>query len=338
MDRRAVIAFNLIVSLAIIAALLHLVGAEKVALELQKADPLLILFSIAALFAMDVLMSYRIKILLDAMKQKIRYIDILRSHFVGMLLADFTPSRTGYFATAGVLRYNYGVESDKALLSIFGPQIFDFAFKVAVGSAAILYLLSAFISPHDGWMLFLGAGLISVAVLVMLLVLFSKRFLSMFAFVRGFPVVAGLYDVVLKMQDSSHIVVSKTPHIIAIILLNWFFRALSWYFAGKAVGITIDFGFHELVFYMFLQPLLTMLEFAPSPTIAGMGLSESGATLVFSLFGVDPAKAATFGLLVRFKSTFLHLPAVPEALRMPDALAAEMEAKGKKEGDVILPE
>jgi uncharacterized protein (TIRG00374 family) len=322
MDKKIIILINLVISLAIVAALLHLVGIEKVALEIQKADPLLIILSIAALFAMDLLMSYRIKILLDAMNQKIGFLQILRSHFVGMLLADFTPSRTGYFATAAALRYNYGVESDKALLSIFGPQIFDFAFKVIVGSAAIIYLLSAFISPHDGWILFFGAALISIAVLVMLLVLFSKRFLSLFAFSRRFPIVSKFYDVVMKMQDSSHIVVNKTPHIIALIFANWFFRSLSWYFAGKAVGITVETGFHELIFYMFLQPLLTMLEFAPSPTIAGMGLSESGATLVFSLFGVEPAKAATFGLLVRFKSTFLHLPAVPEALKVPQGFKA----------------
>jgi hypothetical protein len=237
-----------------------------------------------------------------------------------MLIADFTPSRTGYFATAAALRYNYRVPSEKALLSIFGPQIFDFAFKVIVGSVGIIYLLSEFIDPADGWVLFFGAGLISISVLVMMLVLFSGKFLSLFGFIRSIPVASDLFGVVRKMQDSSHVIVKKTPHIIALILTNWFFRSLSWYYVGKAVGITIDSGFPELLFYLFLQPLLTMLEFAPSPTIAGLGLSESGATLVFSLFGVDPAKAATFGLLVRFKTTVLHLPAVPEALRVPQGI------------------
>jgi uncharacterized protein (TIRG00374 family) len=320
MDKKYLLILNLAFSLLIIAVLLRFVGTEKVAIEIQKADPVMIILSLCALFVMDLLMSLRISILLAEMGQRIGFIKILRSHFVGMLLADFTPSRSGYFATAAVLRYNYKVPADKALLSIFGPQLFDFAFKVLSGSIAILYLLSTFIDPQDGWLLFLGAALIGVAVVVMFLVLFSRRFLSLFAFVEKLPYISAAYGLVLKMQESSHVVVKKTPHITALILVSWFFRSLSWYFAAKALGITINPGFPEIVFYMFLQPLLTMLEFAPLPTIAGLGLSESGATLIFSLFGVDPAKAATFGLLVRFKTTLLHLPAVPEALRVPQGI------------------
>ena len=78
--------------------------------------------------------------------------------------------------------------------------------------------------------------------------------------------------------------------------------------------------FPEAVFYLFLQPLVTMLEFVPSPTIAGLGLSEGGSTLVFSFFGVGAAVAASFALLVRFKTTFVHLPAVPEAVRMHEKI------------------
>lgn len=320
MDKRLLLVINLAVSLALVGLILNTVGVGQVALELQNADLFLVLLSVAALFLMDISMSYRIKILLEGTGQKVRFLDILRSHFVGMLLADFTPSRAGYFATAAALRYNYGVPSEKALLSIFGPQIFDFAFKLIVGSLGILYIISVFIGPSEGWVLLAGAAVISMVVLVMLLVLFSARFLALFAFSRKLPLVSRFYEVVLKMQESSHVVVNHTPHIIALIGVNWFFRSLSWYFAAKAVGISVDTGFPEIVFYMFLQPLLTMLEFVPSPTIAGLGLSEGGATLVFSLFGISPAKAATFALLVRFKTTLLHLPAVPEALKIPNGM------------------
>lgn len=322
MDKRILLAINLAVSLALVAIILNMVGLGEVLSEIRNVDLSYVFLSLIALLLMDFSMSYRIKILLEGAGQEVRFPDILRSHFVGMLLADFTPSRAGYFATAAALRYNYGVPSDKALLSIFGPQIFDFAFKVIVGGMGILYIISVFIGPEQGWVLLAGAAVISAVIIVMLLVLFSARFLSLFSFAGKLPVLARFYEVVLKMQESSHVVVNKTPHIVALIFVNWFFRSLSWYFAGKAVGITVDSGFHEIVFYLFLQPLLTMLEFVPSPTIAGLGLSEGGATLVFSLFGVEPAKAAVFALLVRFKTTFLHLPAIPEALRIPEGVKA----------------
>ncbi len=340
MDRRIILAFNAAVSLALVALILNYVGLQQVLAELGRISWPLILISILSLFLMDIVMSYRIGMLLGDLGERPGFLSILKSHFVGMFLSDFTPSRTGYFATAAVLRYNYKVPSDKALLSIFGPQIFDFAFKVVSGSLAILYILFVFIGPGQGWMLIIGALVISAIVAVMLLTLFSRRFMELFRFAEKVPLVSKLYGTVLKMQDSSHIVVKRTPQILVLILISWACRSFSWYFAAKALGITVFTPFPEFLFYFFLQPLLTMLEFVPSPTIAGLGLSEGGATLVFSLFGVAAAKAAVFALIVRFKTTFLHLPAVPEAMRMPDALAAEkeMEEQGKKEGDVLIPE
>jgi uncharacterized protein (TIRG00374 family) len=321
MDRKTIfIIVNAAVSVALVAVLLQFVGVGDVLERIAGMDIAYLALSLLSLLGMDLIMSYRIQILLEDMKAGIRFIDILRSHFVGMLLADFTPSRAGYFATAAALRYNYGVPSEKALLSIFGPQMFDFAFKVVAGGLAILYLMFVFIGPGQGLVLIAGAFVVGAIILMMLLVLFSKRFLALFGFARKLPLVSSIYDVLVRMQDSSHVVVRKTPHIIALIMVSWVFRSLSWFFAAKAVGITLDTAFPEALFYFFLQPLVTMLEFVPSPTIAGLGLSESGTTLVFSLFGIPLAQAATFALIVRFKSTFLHLPAVPEALRVPHGM------------------
>ncbi|MEW6723271.1 MAG: lysylphosphatidylglycerol synthase transmembrane domain-containing protein [Candidatus Micrarchaeota archaeon] len=326
MKRKALLALNAAVSIALVAAILAVVGADKVLLELGGLDLSYVALSMLCILLMDLVMSYRISILLEEAGSPAGFIAILKSHIVGMLLADFTPSRSGYFATAAVLHYNYKVPADRALLSIFGPQIFDFAFKVVAGGLALLYLMAVFIGPGQGAVLLIGVAAILAAVVIMLLVLFSRRFLMLFSFAKKLPVASRLFDVVLKMQEGSHIVVKKTPHLIALIGVGWTARALSWYFAAKAVGIQLETPFPEVLFYFFLQPLLTMLEFVPSPTIAGLGLSEGGATLVFSLFGVGAAKAATFGLLVRFKSTLLHLPAIPEALKVPHAMNGKIES------------
>jgi uncharacterized protein (TIRG00374 family) len=340
MDRRLLLLVNAAVSLALVAVILEYVGLSQVVEAVAHIDWLLILLSVICLFLMDVVMSYRIRLLLRDMGVRLGFLDILRSHFVGMFLSDFTPSRTGYFATAAVLRYNYKAPADKALLSIFGPQIYDFALKVVSGSVAILYILFVFVGPGQGWILIAGAFVISAIIAVMLLTLFSRRFLGLFGFAARIPVASKVYGAVVKMQDSSHVVVKRTPELLLLIALSWSFRSFSWYFAAKALGITVPTPFPEPLFYFFLQPLLTMLEFIPSPTIAGLGLSEGGATLVFSLFGVQAATAATFALIVRFKTTFLHLPAIPEALRIPNALAAEkeMEERGKTQGDLLIPE
>ncbi|MFZ5501404.1 MAG: lysylphosphatidylglycerol synthase domain-containing protein, partial [Candidatus Micrarchaeota archaeon] len=151
MDRKILLAINAIVSIALVAIVLHLVGFSEVLGELAGVDIGLLLISMLFLLGMDMVMVYRIRMVLEEAGARAPFMGTLRSHFMGMLFADFTPSRTGYFATAAALRYNQGVPGDKALLSIFGPQIFDFAFKVITGSLAILYIMMVFIGPEQGW-------------------------------------------------------------------------------------------------------------------------------------------------------------------------------------------
>jgi uncharacterized protein (TIRG00374 family) len=318
--KKILIWLNALVSIILVILLLYLVGVGEVIRSLGGIDLVLLALSMLCIALMDLVMSYRIRFLLAESGVRIPFLPVLKSHVVGMLVADFTPSRAGYFATAAALHYNYKVPSDKALLSIFGPQILDFAFKVLVGGLGVIYLMAVFIGRGQGIALLAGVLVIGLVVIMMMLILFSKAFLSLFSFSSRLPVLSRLYGVVERMQESSHIVVSRIPHLVALLIVSWTFRSLSWFFAAKSLGISVPTPFPEVFFYFFLQPLLTMLEFVPSPTIAGLGLSEGGATLVFSLFGIPGAKAATFGLLVRFKTTFIHLPGVPETLRVPKEL------------------
>jgi len=323
MKRNVLLAVNIIISIILVSVILYYVGVTDVIQSLSSVNLWLLLLSVLFLLVMDLLMSYRIKIVLDYLKDGTSFINILKSHFVGMLSADFTPARSGYFATAGVLHYKYGVTSEHAMVSIFGPQIFDFALKLIAGTLGIIYILYRFIGPAQGWIIILGSVVMSLIVALMLLLLFSVRFLRLFSFSEKFPLVSSGYSLFVRMQDKSHAIVKKTPELLVLLLLTWSAKAISWYFVAKSVGITVNTEFPEVFFYFFLQPLVTMLEFIPSPTIAGLGLSEGGTTAIFSFFGVPAAVAATFALLARFKTTFVHLPAVPEAfetLRMDKKL------------------
>jgi uncharacterized protein (TIRG00374 family) len=305
---------NGIISLALIAIILNYVGLSDFIKTLGSVNLFMLFLGMVFLLIMDLVMSYRIKMLLDFSKNGIPFLDIIKAHFVGMLCADFTPARSGYFAAAGVLHYKYKVNSEHAMLSIFGPQIFDFGVKVTAGTVALLYLLYHFIGPGKGWIMIAGSVMLAAVIAVMMLLLFSERFLRMFSFSKRLPVAASAYGLFSRMQQNSHMVVKLTPQILVLIVFSWVAKAISWYFVAKSVGITVNTGFPEPLFYLFLQPLVTILEFIPTPTIAGMGLSEGGTTAVFALFGIPVAAAATFALLVRFKTTFVHLPAVPEAL------------------------
>ena len=311
---RLLFAINLIVSLVIVGLVLYFAGFNDVVGSLSSVNFYYIFLGIIAILVMDVIMSYRIHIILKEAGAPLEFFKIMKAHFVGMLLSDFTPSRAGYFAAAAVMHYKYDVPSEKALLSIFGPQIFDFATKLIAGGAAVLYILFVFIGPDKGWILILSTVIISIIIITMLLLLFSAKFLSYFSFFSKIPIASKIINLISKMQKSSKVIVKKTPHIIVLLLSSWIARAVSWHCVAKSIGIEVQTPFPEFFFYLFLQPLITMLEFVPSPTIAGLGLSEGGSTLVFSLFGILPAKATLFALLARFKTTLLHIVSVPEAL------------------------
>ena len=313
---KLILIVNAVISIIIVAIIICLVGFQQIVDELKHIDLSMLFLSILFLFFLDLTMSLRIDVLLKAMGINVKYLDILKSHFVGMLAADFTPARSGYFATAATLKYNYDVPSEKAMLSIFGPQIFDFALKLIIGTIGIFYIAYYFLHVDEWWMLSIGVIVMITIITIMLLTLFSKKFIRLFSFVEKIPVIHKFYAMIYRMQDHAHVVHRKTKEIISLMFVAWTFKAISWYFAAKAIGITVDTPFPEVFFYFFLQPLLTMLEFIPSATIAGLGLSEGAAAIVFPLFGVSAAKAISFALVVRFKTTLLHIIAVPEALKI----------------------
>lgn len=299
------IVLNLIVSIAILGGLLYLTGFEEFLKEIENLNWIYILISLAFLGVMYLGMALRIKVLLEEMGVKLKYADILFTHFSGMLLADFTPARTGYFGTAYILSKKHKVPGEKALLSILGPQILDFIVKVSAGTFGLFYLLGA--SGGGSIFIYSGSLVMLLIIAVMVLITFSKRFLGLFSFLEGFPVVSGIYKKIKDMQEHSYVIVDKLPVLIGILIITWISKAISWWAAAKAVGISIDFPIHEVFFFLFFQPLITMLEFIPSPTLAGMGFSEGAGILLLGLVGIPGYKANAFMLVARFKTIIFNI-------------------------------
>lgn len=315
--KNAVLAVDAAVSIAVLVAVAYLLGIDRLLSALAGTDPVLLLISILFLLVMDIAMAYRIHILLKDMGSGIRYGGALMSHMVGMLLADFTPARSGYFATVANLRYAYGVPSEKGLAAIMGPQVFDFALKVIAGTAGFFLLVLYAASPSDLWLVAASAMLMFLMISTMLLLLFSRRFLGFLFPLKQVPFAGKLVAVFERMQLHSGSIIRKTPELLVLLIVTWSAKAVSWYFVAKSLGISVGgLWFPEVFFYFLLQPMLTLLEFIPSPTIAGLGLSEGGGALVFSLFGVQPAIGAAFVLLARAKTMLINMVAVPETLRL----------------------
>lgn len=328
-DRAHFIA-ELIISVIIIGLLLHFAGFEEFLGYVEHINWWWLALGVILLVVMYFFMTVRIKILLDEMGVHTGWMELFRANLSGMLMADFTPARSGYIATALVLNKKFRVPSEKAMVSILGPQMCDFIVKLTAGGIAIFYLVNAVVKLDNGWIMYLGVFGLSAVLLFMALLLFSKKFLKLFDFALKWPAVGELLEMCHRMQAHSHVVIKKMPEIIALQAITWSLKAFSWWAVAKSVGITIDFPVHEVVFFYFFQPLVTMLEFIPTPTLAGMGLSETGGVLVMGLLGVPAAQATAFMLVARFKTIAVNIPGYKDAMDSIGALGKKGEKRRYK--------
>lgn len=299
---------QLLLSLLAIGAIAYAVDFGKVAQMLMGANLWYVLGAVACYFAINLLMAYRIRILLLDMGQRCPYPQILLAHFAGMLASDFTPARSGYFATAAALS-SKGVPAPKAVASILSPQLFDFLLKVIAGSVAVAFLVSSF--RLDGNSLLAHALAISGVFLMLAfatLLVFSRKFLLL---LRGIfslhPIGEKIWGMLESMQEHSKAVRRQLPSVLLLLFCTWMLKGLEWMLLGESLSLSPQFAYGTFVFYLLLQPLVTLLQFVPFPTLAGAGLSEAGAIGVLFLFGISAPAAAAFALLTRAMTLFVDL-------------------------------
>ena len=308
---------ELFVSLAIIAAVLYLVDFGKVIEVIANANPFFILAAFCAYFGINLGMSVRIRMILAEMGHKISTTSAVMANFAGMLVSDFTPARSGYFATAFVLTANEKIPFNRSLVSILGPQMFDFMLKVGAGAVAIIYIFYR-LDLGEGSLAGMLLGVVGLTAMLVfgVLLLFSKRFLAMLRLLERLPFGKKLYGELVMMQKNAVAIKKVMWAILVLLAITWTLKGVEWNFLAMSIGMEPQISFYPFIFYMFLQPLVTMLQFIPTPTLAGMGLSEAGAAAVLALFGVPAHIAVAFAIMTRSLMIVLDLAGVNEARRV----------------------
>lgn len=307
---------DFLLSLFIMSVIFYFIGINRIIHEFGNINYFYLLLSIVFLLLMYVGMTVRLHLLLSELKVKIKFWDIFKMHMVGMLLADFTPARMGYLGVAYGFTKKYKVPEEKSSVAVLGPQIYDFTFKVVLGTIGMFYILQTYLKINHGELLFAGAFVMGGMIVLMLLLLFSKKFLLLLSFTRKIAFADKIISIFENAQKHSKVLYHCFPSLLFILLFTSCMKVISWFFVAKSLGITLSVDFPEVFVYFFLQPILTMLEFLPSPTLAGSGLSEGGGVLIFSIFGISAAKAVSFVFLARVKTIFVNLFAIKEAVSL----------------------
>jgi len=313
-NKQLLLAAELAISLAIVAALLLLVNVADVLGVIAHANIAFVLGAVLTYVLINVAMTIRIRLILAHMGHRIALLPAVTANFAGMLVSDFTPARSGYFATAFALAANHKIPLDKAVVSILGPQMFDFMVKVGAGTVAVIYLISILNLGAAGLAgILLGVAALASMLVFGVLLLFSKKFVALLSFIKKLPFGAKAYGLMHRMQENAVSVRALTPQIVALLAVTWALKGVEWWCIGEAVGMQPNVNVHPYVFYLFLQPLITLLQFIPTPTLAGMGVSEAGAVAVLAQFGVPAPVGAAFAILTRSLMVLVDLVGVNEA-------------------------
>jgi len=278
-----------IVGILILGYIIFTLGVERIlALLLEIRAEFFILAGILYLLH-EILAGIVLKIALDG---KLKARKIIPAHMLGMLYANATPGRVGYYYTAlSIAKKTKSRRSGNVgIITLF--QGMNFLTKVLLCLLAVIYF-SAFIHSLRSRLYLLLVSITPVLFLIGILIALYTKILNRII-IKIFPKAEEYLE--LMQTSVREIDKKRLLEMLMLMLLGWVVMSSQWYLVAMALGIEIGF-----LTVLMLQPLITTVMFVPiSPS--GLGLAEGGSALLFGIVNLDPAAGAAFLLLVRFNS------------------------------------
>lgn len=325
-------ALQIIVMVAIFAALLWYVGIESLYKELLNIKVEYLILALGMYFGINVLFTIRLQRVLAKEGIKTSFGKTLLAQYAGMLTSDVTPGRSGYIITPVYLK-DQNVPASKSLSSILGIQTIEFLIKVAGGVGAVIYLVN--MVPISTWnelfpgdifgvnigiiVAIFGIALMLTGAVVLALFTWSHRAIGFFnrianwRFLKRFT--GGLIGRLEEYKESSYSTQKAIPEILGFTMICWILKGLEWYFLGFALGITSI----PWEAYFLIHPLVTALAFVPI-TPAGAGVQEFGIIGILGLLGIAAPLAGAFAIIARGMLILEDLIGVPQVVKSTSLL------------------
>ncbi len=291
--KKSRIILQVIIGIFIIAFILYKIKINEVISVLKDIVPLYFVMALLSYFGLNLILASRLNYLLIKIGHHVKFQTVFLSHMGGMIVGDLTPGRGGYFLTPSILKKNTGTSVADGMACIFAPQAVEFILKVGGAFAALMYISTLSGISKD---LLISAGIGAVILLIvgiLMLIISWKNENVTLNFLRKIPFFKNFTEHLLSFKERSIGIKNSINTILILTITGWIFAALHWFYLGKALGFELSY----FTFFL-LHPLLSILMFVPiSP--AGLGLLEGGAIIVLSLFGISPALALAFSVLMR---------------------------------------
>ncbi|HVL87294.1 MAG TPA: lysylphosphatidylglycerol synthase transmembrane domain-containing protein [Candidatus Thermoplasmatota archaeon] len=279
-----------------------LIGSAEVLSTIGDARGLPLLAAIGAWACVGLLLATRLWHLLARAGHRLTLSRAVGVNLAGLILSDVTPGRVGYFAVLPLLARE-GVPAKKSFAIVAGTQAIELILKVMVGALAVAFLVWT-LPVEPGLRTALVAGVLALAsvTLVGTAFVWGGRTATVKRVLSFLPLGSGLAERFAGMSAEARALRREIPLIFAVSVAGLFLAGAQWWLVGQAVGLELPF----LVFVL-LHPLVTALSFVPVG-VAGLGIQESGLTLVLALLGAPLPLALAFALLARVTTVLADLP------------------------------
>jgi uncharacterized protein (TIRG00374 family) len=284
-----------VIAIAILLLLVSTIDYQLTLSLLTNLDIRFILLAGLCYFINNLLMAYRIKRILFALGENIRFRLVFFSHMAGMLLSDFTPARSGYLYVAIALNKR-DIPLEKGVSTITSTYLYDLTFKMIVAILGAYFIYSYIFAERLSYAVIITFLLILGVIVGYFIIMYpGKRIRNLFQKRESLRKI-------LLFGEQSYSIQKYAAFILSITLTGWILRGLQWYL--------IVLSMHQVVLTpldaLLLNPLLTLFSLIPL-TPAGWGIQEAGIVFVFTAMGISATIATSFALITRFVEVGIDL-------------------------------
>lgn len=314
MDKKS--AFFIILSIAILAIMLYLVGFDKIITTLKSANPWLIVLAIGVQIFTYLLYNLRWKWIINITDIKVSFAQLLPITMVGLAINNITPSGRGGGepVRAYILAEEHDSHLKDTLATVVADRMLDtFPFIVL---AIITIAATVFYFQMPTWLLIvlIAAVIAIVAILAILIYLCIKP-------TFGYKVEGFILGIVKRVRKNGSENMKKTIHenifgfqeTMAVLISNrkvlyytiplsfviWVFEILRVYIVFLAFGATLNVVVIGEVFI--IASLVGMIPLLPG----GLGAVDGVMVGFYSKAGVSMSLAAPVTLIERLISFWM---------------------------------
>ncbi|MEM7129383.1 MAG: lysylphosphatidylglycerol synthase transmembrane domain-containing protein [Chloroflexota bacterium] len=284
--------FRILVGLLLLAILIYTVGEREILGSLFTVDLsyyLLGLFLYIA--ALGFLGSIRLHTVLVATGNKIKFMTVVNTNFMGMFFANFMPQVVGVDLTRVLELRRQGGAGTDVVASVFLDRVIGL----------ISLFLMTFVGILVGFQLISDPSIIATIIVLAALFfcgwcfLFNLPFLQKFRFILDWPLIHPNREKVVQIYETLYQIRMQPGliwRLIGICLVSqWVEVASVW-----ALAYALDFSVAPFYFYIFV-PIIWLITMLPV-SIAGLGVREVAYVFFFSSVGMFQADAFSLSLLV----------------------------------------